>query len=173
MKNIFQLILLISILVSCSSEPSVTSGYYHQDFENLRVWGAESCFATLDKSIAHSGVYSSKIGENADFSYGFDMPLSELKDKGYTKMKVEAFGMIGDKESDAQLVLSVEGSEKSIAWMGKPFKEVMRGLNEWSKVDCELNFPNDTSSNLRVKVYAWTQNKKNAWIDDISITFSK
>ena len=169
-RKYIALIIIILMITSCKKHDP-EKGVYFQDFENLITWG--DYFRYLNNERAHSGSFSARIGDGIEYSYGFAMPLKELRKSGYGKMRVHAYGMISSKDCDAKLVMSVEGG-KGLAWNAKKFNEFMGVPDRWEELSGIMVLPpDDSTANYLVRVYAWTQDGKPAWIDDIKVSFFK
>lgn len=166
------LLVLVVMVVSCKRQ-NPHHGKYFQDFENLSYWGGGQ-FDHLDSTKAHSGNYSSRFGVETDYSYGFSMPLAGLQKKGYRKMRVHAYAMISSKESEAKLILSVEGRDSALIWIPRNLNEFIGQAGKWEEVTNVIDLPKEPArEDYVVKVYGVAWDKKPAWIDDMKVTFIK
>lgn len=164
-----QYIYILCFLAVCSSCRK-HKGVYFQDFENLIAWN--DVYKDLDAERAHRGKYSSKIGAGRAYSYGFEIPLKEAKQKGYARMHAHAFVMISEKKCNAKLVMSVEGNGKLLEWNSRTFNEFAGTPYRWEEISGVMLIPpDDTTADYKVKVYAWSEDGKTAWIDDVRIFF--
>lgn len=171
MKNYFVIVIILIAFTNTScKKKTANDGYYCQNFDDLKMW-TKDCPHITD-AYAHSGRYSTFTNYENEYSQTFEMPYEFAKSKGYKKLKVSAWGYIENTTSKASLVASVESSEKSFAREGIMFTEYLRGPNRWGKIVVRLNLPTDASKDSKIKVYCWSPDKQNAFLDDVEIEFN-
>ncbi|MCW3085023.1 MAG: hypothetical protein JWP12_2389 [Bacteroidetes bacterium] len=132
---------------------------------------------TNDKSLtsekAFSGTKSSKLSKEMEYGYTV---LKKMKDiPSYEKLKtiqVELKCWMEPDVNDAEYVLSIDAPDgKNISWAFKPIASSKR--NEWVTIRMTFGVkPEAINPEYTLKFYPWNKEKKNFYIDDISITYN-
>ena len=159
---------IVLFIVSCSEEEDYEKGVYIQNFEGWKYWKAES---SITDSTCHTGVYCTQLGSWQEYSPTFIMPYKEIADKKYRIVKVTAWGRLPESDADVKMVIAIDAPGiKNISWVSSQFV----ANNKWQKTEVHQAFPDEQlPEGTEFKVYAWTSNKKGAFIDDVKITFIK
>ena len=119
LKKVLLLITIITTLVSCKENKTPQEGYYFQDFENMSQWFAET--PQITNEIAKSGEFCTKMDSVNPYSQSFAKKMSEIKAKGYKKVKVKAWGAISNTSARCKLIVSINSGDQVFFWNGIPF----------------------------------------------------
>ena len=172
MKSILFSGLLIGsfLLVGCGKK-TVNEGYYFQNFDDIKCWTNDQ--PTLSNTNRHSGDWSSKMDAEHEYSQTFAIDARRLKEFGYKRVKVSAWGYITDTQAKTALIITVDAPEKTVDYSSSPFVEFVKGPKTWGKITGRLNIPDLQGKPAVLKIFAWASNKKESYIDDVEIQFEK
>ncbi|CAN5370976.1 hypothetical protein BH11BAC2_BH11BAC2_10660 [soil metagenome] len=165
----FVLLVAIAILLSACSG----SGYenkINQNFDNINDWYKE--VPTLTNEQAHSGKISTFMDSTHEFSSTYEVNYEEIKKKGFTHVKVSAWGMVPDVNAKANLVISVNSPEGNRAYSAIAYSKYIFKINEWTEITNELELPEVKEKGAVLKVYGWVTNKQKSYMDDVTIEFN-
>ncbi len=158
------------MIISCGKPQK--EGYYFQDFENISQWFAEGATPQITNEIARSGEFCTKMDSLNPYSQSFAKKMSEIKAKGYKKVKVKVWGAISNTSARCKLVVSVNINDQVLFWNGIPFNQFVSKPNTWGLITTEVDlekYPGDG----HFKAYAIIDGKEKAYMDDVEIQFSK
>lgn len=176
--------LAASLLASCSAGPggaaSPTGGALAaNDFENLDGWLADSpALATLTRTQAHSGRYSTMVGGGHDFSLGYNNTLSRLAPAGWpARLRVSAWVWLPSEQAAAKLVTEVKGAGAHapglLLWEGLDLPQAVKVTNQWRHVEQTITLPPTATANSRLLVYLWrADSREPVYLDDLQIALA-
>jgi hypothetical protein len=158
-------------LISCSGNQKTSDdGYYFQDFDNLKMWDNN---ARVTNEEAHSGHFSVFTDSLNEFSQTFEINYDDVIKKGYKKIAVSAWSMKKTYDAYGTLVISIESPEKKIAYASFELIKVLKKPSAWYPVSIDLNLPQQSPPNTKIKVYLWSPKKEKIYMDDTRIVFTK
>lgn len=125
----------------------------------------------ISSKKSHSGLYSCKIDSVQPFSTGLAItciPLSR-----YRRMKISMWVLPSIPQTDAELVVSVQDSDKTVFWNGTPLKRHALKSGSWQKISDEIVLSAGKSVKGMINVYVWNPAKTGelVYIDDIKMCF--
>ncbi len=135
------------------------------DFENN-----DGAFVSAD--VFSSGKKSCQLSPQIEYGISVTKIMKDIPSFQNLKSLTVSFNCQFRKDNpDALYVLSIDdGSGKNIHWDGQPI--VFKSKNEWStsSINFEIapEFLNETN---KISVYPWNRNKKDFFIDDVSIDY--
>ena len=135
------------------------------DFENN-----DGAFVSAD--VFSSGKKSCQLSPQIEYGISVTKIMKDIPSFQNLKSLTVSFNCQFRKDNpDALYVLSIDdGSGKNIHWDGQPI--VLKSKNEWStsSINFEIapEFLNETN---KISVYPWNRNKKDFFIDDVSIDY--
>jgi len=135
------------------------------DFEN-----SDGAFVSTD--VFSSGKKSCQLSPLIEYGISITKIMKDIPSVQNFKNLTISFNCLFRKDNpDALYVLSIDdGSGKNIHWDGQPI--VFKSENEWStsSINFEIapEFLNETN---KISVYPWNRNKKDFFIDDVSINY--
>ena len=174
MKPLIRIAGLLSMVlfVSCSTKnQTADDGVYFQDFDNLHFWGHDEWNITGAK--AHSGDYSARTDSNAEYSQTFEMDFAYAQSKGYRALEVSAWLFVPNMNAKGGLVTSIEAASGGSAYESADIKNFITAPNQWEKISGFLKFPEKAPEGSKIKVYLWSPNKSEIFLDDVTVKFLK
>jgi 3-methyladenine DNA glycosylase AlkD len=89
------------------------------------------------------------------------------------EVKLSAF-VYAPSNQMTSLVVSIEDTlGKTIIWLGKPLKEIIKPKKQWQKVDMTASYETKPETNkFKLKVYLWNNDTSTVWVDDMKITIT-
>ncbi len=171
LSKFFLLVTIITALTSCKRNKNPKDdGYYSQDFENFSQWLGES--PSITNEFSRSGEFCTKMDSSNSYSQSFAKKMSEIKEKGYKKVKIRVWGALSNTSARCKLIVSVNTDEKTYYWNGTPFNEFISKPKEWGQIMTEVDLDKYPGEGY-LKVYAIIDGKEKAYMDDVEIQFSK
>ena len=128
--------------------------------------------AFVSTGIFSSGKKSCQLSPQIEYGISITKIMKDIPSFQNLKSLTVSFNCQFRKDNpDALYVLSIDdGSGKNIHWDGQPI--VFKSKNEWStsSINFEIapEFLNETN---KISVYPWNRNKKDFFIDDVSIDY--
>ena len=128
--------------------------------------------AFVSTGIFSSGKKSCQLSPQIEYGISITKIMKDIPSFQNLKNLTVSFNCQFRKDNpDALYVLSIDdGSGKNIHWDGQPI--VFKSKNEWStsSINFEIapEFLNETN---KISVYPWNRNKKDFFIDDVSIDY--
>ena len=173
MKNI---LVFTAMLALCSCSKPETSMddenlITFNNFESVDGWG--NSHPSITKEKAYSGKYATKVDQANEYSFGYDKLIGQITTKKPKKLKLEAWAYIPNKqEGGAQLVfvMTRPANNQQIIWEGIKFEDTHE-FKEWTKVNKEINLPDNIEISDRVQVYLWRAGASQpVYIDDLKLS---
>jgi 4-amino-4-deoxy-L-arabinose transferase-like glycosyltransferase len=127
-----------------------------------------------DSICVHSGKYAYVLHPQG-FSPTFILPLVHLLTDYSTKFEVKLSAFVyAPSNQMTSLVVSIEDTlGKTIIWLGKPLKEIIKPKKQWQKVDMTASYETKPETNkFKLKVYLWNNDTSTVWVDDMKITIT-
>ena len=158
------------MLFSCGKKPSNTIQFKF-DYEHSYGW----MDLTLEKGIAHSGLYSERIAADKEYSHGFTLSLTQIHSAPVKKMKVGVWANATEINAPVYLVLDVfvPGSNEHLKFVQKDLAPALQKKAGWRFFSAEIDLTGLQKREAIVKAYVWNSRQQNLWIDDFSIEFEK
>lgn len=157
------------ILLGCNNSPkNADSGFFFQDFDNLKMWTHEQ---TVTGEKAHSGSFSTFTDSMHEYSQTFEMELDYAKSKGYKSVTITAWCYMENKDAKVSVVGSIESAAGSSAYESADLRSFLTKPNTWGQVTKFLKLPDVPTPGSRIKVYMWAPEKNKAFMDDVTIKF--
>lgn len=134
------------------------------DFEQLyKNWSQ----GNISKSTAFSGDSAEKLDSTITYgstyknkSKNFLEDVVQLDIEGYFKY---------EEEATPQIVFQVDRDGKNIYWKNKLITTTDN--NEWDKVKFSVDLSSlSIESNDEIAIYIWNENRKNVWVDNLTIS---
>ena len=165
-------------MAGCSQKPAAPTNsdvLAANDFENLDGWLADSpALATLTKTRAHSGAYSTQVGPGYDFGLGYSNPLSRLASEWPGKIKVSAWVFVPSNQEAGKLVTELktgDANSKGLLWEGLDLAKAVKSYNQWQYVEKVVALPEAAKPSSRLLVYLWrAESKQPVYLDDLKIS---
>ncbi len=169
MKRFF-LICFLGLITSCSKKPADTI-QFRFDYEQAYGW----LDITLEKGIAHSGVFSQRVGPDKEYSHGFTLPITQIYSAPLKKMKVSVWVNATEINAPVYLVLDVlvPGNNEHLKFLQKDLSPLLQKKGGWRFCSAEMDLSGIKTRNVIVKAFVWNNQHQNLWIDDFTIEFEK
>ena len=171
-------LLLVLVIAGCShsSGTEPTSGILAaNDFDDIDGWVADSSvLVTLSKARAHSGAYSTMAAPGHEFSFGYNNKLSRVAPTMPTKIKVSAWVMLPNAQTNAKLVTEIKSSNgANMQWDGLELAKTVKRFNKWQYVEQTVSIPPAAKPDDRLLAYLWLANSKEpVYLDDLKISLA-
>ncbi|QNE41282.1 hypothetical protein F1C16_17835 [Hymenobacter sp. NBH84] len=178
MKRFFFCAVLFA-LVGCSDKAVVDeSTLMTTSFETLYGWLPASQSDLLSREQSHSGLYSTKVDPQHEYSLTYRSTLGDLHDTRISKMKVNAWVFVPDAQAQATLVISIsnQGAKPgNMLWEGINLQKEVKGeYGRWVNVSRELTIPAEADDTNRLSIYLWrTGGDKAIFLDDVTLRNDK
>lgn len=127
--------------------------------------------ATLTGEVAHSGNVSSRVDGNHEFSYGYKNSFNRISDTLPKAIDIRAWIFCPDSATNANLVISIDSTDKNIFWLGIPLMDSVPAPNTWKEIHARIEMPEKASKTNTLSIYFWTLDKKTFFIDDFDLKF--
>jgi hypothetical protein len=167
---------LLLVLNACSpdTQPATPENRVtFNDFENLNGWMPE---VPLTTERAHSGRYSLKVDNGAEFSLGYSNALGKVSPTKISKLAVSGWALRTGPEAKSVIVVSITNPanpEEKVYWESLDLHEQVKTFNTWTKVNKEFTLPATIQPTYHVRVYMWLAGAKQAtFLDDVEISKS-
>jgi len=172
MQSVYRLLLFCFVAVpfACGKKKP-TAIHFQYDYEQSYGWTD----ITLEKGIAHSGLYSERISSDKVYSHGFTLPIAQIYSSPVKKMKASVWVNATEINAPVYLVLDVyiPVSNEHLKFVQKDFSALLQKKGGWQNVSAEINLSGIKTRDAIVKAYVWNKLNQNLWIDDFSIDFEK
>ncbi|SHJ35599.1 hypothetical protein SAMN02745146_2898 [Hymenobacter daecheongensis DSM 21074] len=144
------------------------------DFDHLDGWAGDlPALATLSKTKAHSGAYSTSVRPGFDYSLGFSNVLGKLTDRRPQKITISAWVMLPNDQANARLVVEIKDPNKSddLLYKALELRSVVKKYNEWQQVEQTIEMPATAAVTSRLLVYLWrADSNEPVYLDDMKIS---
>ena len=167
-RIIFFSLIALAILSSCSNKNKTNPLYYSNDMESSNCWNDNN---TLVVGIGHSGKVFSKVTPEIPYSFTFHRPLKDISSKRVRRVEYSCWVNLSSTTSQANLVLAIDTTGKSLLWVGTPTKQFVTEPNKWVQMKGRATIPANISRDNEVKIYVWNNGKDAVSVDDFEITF--
>ncbi|NSW45108.1 MAG: glycosyltransferase family 39 protein [Bacteroidales bacterium] len=124
-----------------------------------------------DSTQVFNGKYSYKLVPQG-FSPTLNIPMSHIISSMSSKIEIEIEVAIWAQNNNfTNLVMSIEDTTgKTIFWLGKPIKELIRSCNCWQKCKHNMSYePKTETLKHHLKIYLWNNDSSTVWIDDLKL----
>ncbi|MCK4663396.1 MAG: hypothetical protein KAT68_11060 [Bacteroidales bacterium] len=130
----------------------------------------------LQKDIAHSGKYSSKVQGKDKYSSSIKKSISSISNfRNINEVAISAWVCSEQKTSDAVLVFTISDTlNNTVYWQGKTIQSNMIEPMKWFKIAAEFSIPKDKiDSSFQFQMYLWNRINTTVYADDFYIVFKK
>jgi hypothetical protein len=145
----------------------IQTRFFH-DCEIQEAWGQ---MQTLSQERAHSGDWSSRTGNGADYSITFQRDLNSIPDtlKSALAISFNAFQESLDPES--KLIIELSGENFEYYWHAVPLVNLSQTTGTWVEMSYIMQLPGHVTDAEIIKVYVLNPSSSNIYIDDLGIEF--
>lgn len=141
---------------------------FFNDCEGEVIW---SQMKTLDKTRAHSGSQSTKLGKEVKFGLTFTYPVAELDSNMLDSLHFEAWVYMLNSPEKASVAFEIGGDNIEYKWEFWALKAAKPVLGQWTQVEFTLPLWPTTRQAEVIKVYPFSPNQEEFWMDDIKVEF--
>lgn len=141
---------------------------FFNDCEGGLIW---SQMKTLDKTRAHSGSQSTKLGKGAKFGLTWTYPVPELDSTLLDSLHFEAWVYLEHVAEKASVAMEIGGENITYQWSfwGIPKSQIEVG--KWFPISFTVPlWPNTAQADI-IKVYPFSSLEEEVWFDDLRIEF--
>ena len=166
-------------LYSRLPDSSINDTVYHSgfDFEENALGGWQEVDAQLlVDTMAYSGERSLHIGEDMEFTPGFNKTAGKAGISRFNRIEFSAVAMFPESVSDVYMVLSVEKNGQLHKWRAVAFEDFIGGSkDEWKKGwhALWLNGPLSDPESYIIKAHIWNKGGQKFLLDDLQLTIRK
>ncbi len=166
MKKSFLLVFVSCLsLIACNDGKS-GNGIYYNDFETMGYW---SDSPKIVRNIGHSGTFSVFTDANNEYTEGFKVRMGDIKISNQHLVTATAWVMANDVNAKSQLVINIDSSGKSIAWVASQTQPVILTPGKWFELKCTLSLPNNLNPDDKLFVFGWYNGSGKVYYDDLLI----
>ncbi len=140
---------------------------FFNDCEGNIIWGQ---MQSLTDNRAYSGVMSSGIGANNEYSISFDYPIKNLPDSLHT-LNIDMQLYQTNIDHDANLTVEISGGGGIYHLNSILINKLSAKIEDWNRCSYSFELPNDFYNADLIKVYVYNPTNTQINIDDISINF--
>ena len=142
---------------------------FMNDMEGNEKWND---MESIEKGNAHSGEYSSVIGDKFQKSVSLYHNISSFGKDSTVQIRVNAWVNMEQWASDAFLVISFESEGKSLSWNVFRSSQLVHENNKWTKISVRVTKPENLPADAKAVVYFVNNDKNNLiYIDDFEVQF--
>jgi hypothetical protein len=171
MKKVISYLFLLS-LIGCNRETNRVEGdlYFKTNYEDIQPFHESNL---LVKTEGHSGLFCGKVDSNNVYGLGFKSKLSDVLYKRVSKVKVSVWCKFLTNNSSGKLVIAFLNGAEQASWSGFEVSEKVKSLNEWQKIEGEVEISKNAKILPETLMYAyvWNTSKQEFYYDDLEITF--
>ncbi len=168
-------ILVLFILLglnSCSDKQTTADdGIYFQDFDNVKMWARDQ--GNISDKHARSGKYSARTGGEVEYSQTFEMDYKEALAFGCKGIQVSGWILKENNDAKGRLVLSIESPTGSEVYETADIKDVTTGSQKWEQANLFVRVPESVKEGSKIKVYFWSPEKSEVYLDDVLVQLHK
>lgn len=165
---------LLGLLTACSGADTghwVGDYVTSNDFEAVRGWGADA--AGLTRDHAHSGQYAVFVGPEREYSFTYDLPLSEASVHALRGVAVEAWVYLPDVQTSASLDVQVRlpGAASPLGFAGSlRLADQVTERAKWTRVRQEFLFPAGLPGDAHLRIFMWRNASPGpVYLDDLCV----
>ena len=168
------LLLGLAVLAGCagSGNGAADKVLSQNDFESMAGWAPATPSLTTER--AHSGRYAMKVGEGLEFGANFSSPLVQVSPTRLQKLRVSAWALLTNLDTEAQLVVEVKNpadDSQKIFWESFTLNSKVKSVNSWTKVGKTFTLPATLNPTDELRVYLWRGASPAAvYLDDVELT---
>ncbi len=136
------------------------------DFENIEInneWSNVNLSDTTGYKSSHSGQITPKE------EYGLTFTTKKIPKLDSPRLLFVSSYFIKNVDSDCNLVLAINSSEKTVYYQSYNLKELVRKQNTWQELDLKFQLPPISDNNCELVVYLWNTGKSEFLFDDFSL----
>jgi hypothetical protein len=131
---------------------------------------------TITTEKAHSGMFSSKVNRNSNYSVGIRRWLSEFPDKKNSLIRVTGWFYISQKGSRAFFPISFVNKGESINYNPYHLDGYTEKYGEWEEHTFEVYMPKfkdkiEKMNDNQVEFYLYNDSNIDCYVDDLKIEF--
>ncbi len=164
-KSLLTLLVSCLTLIACNDGKS-GDGIYYNDFETMGTW---SDSPKIVRDIGHSGNFSVFTDAGNEYTEGFKIRVGDIKVSNPHIATVTAWVMANDVNAKSQLVINVDSSGKSVAWVSSQTQSVILTPGKWFELKCTLTLPNNLNPDDKLYVFGWYNGNGKVYYDDVLI----
>ena len=175
MKNFLYILVLTSLVASCSSDDKLPTAGANtitaNDFESVAGWGVDP--ETLTKEHAHSGKYALKVDAGHEYSLTYDVVLGQASPRKLKKVRLTGWAFLPNDKATSVLSLQIidpDQGNKGVFVDGIDLRESVKDYNKWVKVSKEFTLPEDITYTQHMKIFLWRAGSSEpSYLDDIVV----
>ncbi len=159
------------LLTGCSKNKTENARFTY-DYEQALGWEN----IQLEKGVAHSGSFSEKLTGEKEYSHGFFLPLAQVENGPYKKMKVDLWANAITINAPVYLVVKAYNpqTDQEYKAVQKDLAPELRNGTGWHHFSESLDLSTlKTNDPVFVKAFIWNNQKQALWIDDVTVAFEK
>ena len=141
------------------------------DFEAMRGWVPDASALTRDH--AHSGQYATSVGPGHDYSFTYDLPLSEASVHTLKGVAVEAWVYLPTLDAPASLEVQVPlpGGDNRMGFAGSlRLADQVKEAAKWTRVRQEFVFPAGLPGDAHLRIFMWRNSSQaTVYLDDLRV----
>lgn len=181
MKKPAGLLLLPLLLGACAPNsapgpPPGTNTITFNDFEGGGGWSNDpgrNDPSLLDKGRAHSGQYAIKVDGAHEFSLTFDLPLIQISQKKFHRVRLDAWVYLPSAQATGALGIQVMNHAKNEQVFGDYLKlgEVVKTYKKWVPVHKDFTLPANITPVQHLRLSLWRADATDFVLaDDVQLT---
>ena len=140
---------------------------YTNDFENGYTWYPPWFNLNIVADSTATGANFVCLCDSInEYGLGFAIEAGKMYPRQNVKCKYEFLFKSNTKDTQAEVVLSIDDSTGNHYWNAYPLARFVNDTAEWSQVNLDLNFPCDYIGEGIIKSYIWNQGKERLVFND-------
>ncbi|MDY0343340.1 MAG: hypothetical protein RBR28_07185 [Lentimicrobium sp.] len=125
---------------------------------------------TLVSDRVHSGVQSSRVDQEHEFSIAFQQKLGYISQPTPKNLDITAWIYSEEKSPPGNVVVSINSANYYESY---PIAEFFAKGGEWRQFSGSYILPDSLKPSDEIKIYLWNNRKSRLWIDDIRLEFDR
>lgn len=166
-------LLLFGLLPGCQPPADEACVLIQSDFEQFEGW-FDPLPGFLNTEQAHSGRYSYRLGNGAEYGSVYRTTLANTRCEGVPRrLRLSAWVYLpSGRIRKTKLVVQVDcHGRRPNVWRALEVSEVVRRYQQWERVQKNIALPTDLDPSDELQFYVWhaEANGEPTWVDDLLV----
>lgn len=123
---------------------------------------------TVAEGKAYSGSKASRLDGSVEYSVVFEQKFGYIAEDKPNQFTYKAMVYAEETFPVAFIVASIAAADY---YRSYPIAEFIPEAGKWEQVNATFTLPDSLKPSDKLKVYLWNKNKRNLWVDDLSLEF--